>query len=256
MARRTFPRTEEHHRVVAAEVLERHAMRSGKPVTLPVPIENIIESTFELEVLWDHLDEPPETVILGALLPAQRRIIMNEHPVAFGKKREKRRDESVVERAVYARAAVIALTAVVGVSGAVAGCGGSTKTAASSGASTLAAVRGSLIAAGATCPDLLPPATDNIDISGAKTVRESKCTLNGVEVDLTEYASPVDRRKEEVAGKLACGFLPKDVPSFSYFAAGSWIVTADPLDVEHVQAVNAKLTDITHVKATTVDCKG
>lgn len=78
MARRTFPRTEDHHRVVAAEVLERHAMSSGKPVTLPVPIDNIIEGTFELEVLWDHLDEPPETVILGALFPAQRRIVMNE----------------------------------------------------------------------------------------------------------------------------------------------------------------------------------
>jgi hypothetical protein len=76
--RRTFPRSEDHHRLVAREILERHAVKSGTPVTLPVPIELIIEMTYELQVLWQELMEPPETVILGALFPAERRIVLNE----------------------------------------------------------------------------------------------------------------------------------------------------------------------------------
>ncbi len=78
MPRRTFPRSEDHHRLVAREILERHAVKSGTPVTLPVPIELIVEMTYELQVLWQELTEPPETVILGALFPAERRIVLNE----------------------------------------------------------------------------------------------------------------------------------------------------------------------------------
>lgn len=78
MPRRTFPRSDDHHRVIAREVLEKHALACGKPVTLPVPIDKIIEGTYELEVLYDEIDEPPDTMILGALRPAQRRIVLNE----------------------------------------------------------------------------------------------------------------------------------------------------------------------------------
>lgn len=78
MPRRTFPRSEDHHRTVAREVLEKHARRSGTPIELPVPIELIIEQTYELQVLWDELSEPPGTIILGALFPAERRIVLNE----------------------------------------------------------------------------------------------------------------------------------------------------------------------------------
>ena len=78
MPRQTFPRSEDHHRVVAREVLEKHAIKCGNPVNLPVPIENIIEGTYELEVLYDDIGEAPDTVILGALRPAQRRIVLNE----------------------------------------------------------------------------------------------------------------------------------------------------------------------------------
>jgi hypothetical protein len=78
MPRKTFPRSDDHHRLVAREVLEKHAVKCGKPVTLPVPIDSIIEGTYELEVLYDDIDEPPDTVILGALRPGQKRIILNE----------------------------------------------------------------------------------------------------------------------------------------------------------------------------------
>src|SRR5579863_9080159 len=79
MPRRTFPRSDQHHRLVAREVLEKHAAKTGVPIELPVPIELIIEGTYELEVLWERIDEPPESMILGALLPQLRRIVLNEH---------------------------------------------------------------------------------------------------------------------------------------------------------------------------------
>ncbi len=86
MARRTFPRRDDHHRVVAGDVLEKHARRSGRPIALPVPISLIIEDTYGLEVLWDHLDEPQETKILGALVPRAKRIVLNErHIEMFGR---------------------------------------------------------------------------------------------------------------------------------------------------------------------------
>jgi hypothetical protein len=82
VARRTYPRSEHHHPVVAFEVLERHARRTGTPVALPVPIDLIVEVTYELEVLWDRLLEPPDSTILGALFPRQRRIVLNEQHAA------------------------------------------------------------------------------------------------------------------------------------------------------------------------------
>ena len=84
MPRPTFPRSEEHHRLAAREVLERHSLKTGAPVRLPVPIDLIIELTFELQVLWDELAEPPETMILGALFPANRLIVLNDrHSATF-----------------------------------------------------------------------------------------------------------------------------------------------------------------------------
>lgn len=78
MPRKTFPRREDHHRVVADEVLQRHAQATGRPVELPVPIDLIAESTLGLELLWHELDEPPGATILGALFPAEKRIVLNE----------------------------------------------------------------------------------------------------------------------------------------------------------------------------------
>ena len=48
-------------------------------MTLPVPIELIIEQTYGLEILWDEIPEPPDSVILGALAPRERRIVLNLH---------------------------------------------------------------------------------------------------------------------------------------------------------------------------------
>lgn len=77
MARSTFPRKDAAHRVVAAEVLRRHAAETGEPVTLPVPIEMIVEGTYGLSIEWDDIDEPDGFVVLGALSPATGTIVMN-----------------------------------------------------------------------------------------------------------------------------------------------------------------------------------
>lgn len=77
MARPTHPRTNNAHRLFAAEVLRRHATKTGKPIELPVPIELIVEITYKLSVEWDDIDEPPDHKILGALRPSTRTIVMN-----------------------------------------------------------------------------------------------------------------------------------------------------------------------------------
>lgn len=77
MARRTHPRRNDAHKLVAAEVLHRHAITTGVPIGLPVPIELIAEITYELSIEWDDIDEPPDQKILGALSPSTRTIVMN-----------------------------------------------------------------------------------------------------------------------------------------------------------------------------------
>ena len=83
MARRTYARPARRHAVVAGHVLTRHEEAVGTSVTLPVPIDLIIEQTYELEILWDEISEPPGTVILGALAPRDRRILLNSRHEAF-----------------------------------------------------------------------------------------------------------------------------------------------------------------------------
>lgn len=77
MARRTYPRSNERHRVAAAEVLNRHASACGTSISLPIPIEMIVERTYGLTIEWDDIEEPPDHRILGALSPSTRTIVMN-----------------------------------------------------------------------------------------------------------------------------------------------------------------------------------
>ncbi|MGQ0433147.1 MAG: ImmA/IrrE family metallo-endopeptidase [Microthrixaceae bacterium] len=62
---------------MADEVLRRHATKAGKPIELPVPIELIVEITYELSIDWHDIDEPADHKILGALSPSTRTIVMN-----------------------------------------------------------------------------------------------------------------------------------------------------------------------------------
>lgn len=77
MARRTYPRKEADHAVTAARVLADHQSRTGRPIELPVPIDMIIERDYGLDILWEEIAEPPNSMILGALFPLDRRIVMN-----------------------------------------------------------------------------------------------------------------------------------------------------------------------------------
>lgn len=83
MPRRTYPRPDYQHALTASKVLRRHASRTGAPVTLPIPIELIVEQTYELEILSEDIEEPPGIVVLGALAPRDRRIVLNERHEAL-----------------------------------------------------------------------------------------------------------------------------------------------------------------------------
>ena len=85
MSRWTYPRPDHHHALTASTILARHASNVGVPVTLPIPIEMIVEQTYHLEILWEEIREPPCTIILGALAPHDRRIVLNSrHEALFG----------------------------------------------------------------------------------------------------------------------------------------------------------------------------
>ena len=81
MARETFPRRLHIHEVKADIVLRRHEAVTGEAVGLPVPIEDIIERTMGLSILYDEIEEPAGTKILGALSPSDRLIVLNEQHV-------------------------------------------------------------------------------------------------------------------------------------------------------------------------------
>ena len=84
MPRRTYPRPDRDHAITASKILARHASTFGVPVGLPVPIDLIVEQTYNLQILWEDLPEPPDTMILGALAPRDRRIVLNaRHEALF-----------------------------------------------------------------------------------------------------------------------------------------------------------------------------
>lgn len=83
MPRPTYPRPEHQHAKTASSVLLKHASFVGARVTLPVPIELIIEQTYGLEILWEDVQEPPDSVILGKLQPRIRRIVLNSRHQAM-----------------------------------------------------------------------------------------------------------------------------------------------------------------------------
>lgn len=77
MARKTYRRRRELHEAKAHLILQRHESIVRSAVALPIPIEDIIERTMRLSILYDDIPEPPSTTILGALSPSDRTIIIN-----------------------------------------------------------------------------------------------------------------------------------------------------------------------------------
>lgn len=78
MPRPTRYRSERHLALVADEVLAKYAQNRDWARALPIPIEDIVETLYELDVVWLELDEPAGVSILGALDPDSKTIIFNE----------------------------------------------------------------------------------------------------------------------------------------------------------------------------------
>jgi hypothetical protein len=54
----------------ATQLLRRHQARRKKPITLPVPIESIIEDTLGLHLIWIPIEERPGEIILARIDPS------------------------------------------------------------------------------------------------------------------------------------------------------------------------------------------
>lgn len=63
---------------VTAQRLREYEAKTGVTVTLPVPIENVVEQVLGLDFDWDVIDEQPGEQILGGLDAANRKILLNE----------------------------------------------------------------------------------------------------------------------------------------------------------------------------------
>lgn len=83
MPRQTYPRPNHQHAMTASKILVRHASSTRQQVDLPIPIEMIVEQTYGLEILWDEIEEPIGTTILGGLAPREQRIVLNSKHVAM-----------------------------------------------------------------------------------------------------------------------------------------------------------------------------
>jgi hypothetical protein len=68
--------------VTAARIREYEA-KAGVPVKLPVPIEKIVEQVLGLDFEWDEIEEQPGEQILGGLVAAERKIVLNEKHLAL-----------------------------------------------------------------------------------------------------------------------------------------------------------------------------
>ncbi|MEZ6059301.1 MAG: hypothetical protein R3C19_02955 [Planctomycetaceae bacterium] len=69
-------RTREIDEVTALRIRQYEAL-SGTTVSLPVPVENIVEQVLKLDFDWVDIDERPGEQILAGLVPEQRRIVLN-----------------------------------------------------------------------------------------------------------------------------------------------------------------------------------
>jgi hypothetical protein len=68
----------EHIESRAEERLAQLAKRLGRAITPPVPTDHFIEHVLELDFLWDKIEERPGEMILGAINPKGRQIVMND----------------------------------------------------------------------------------------------------------------------------------------------------------------------------------
>ena len=63
---------------ITAQRIREYEAKVGVTVTLPVPIEEIVEQVLGLDFDWDVIQEQPGEQILGGLDVANRKILLNE----------------------------------------------------------------------------------------------------------------------------------------------------------------------------------
>jgi hypothetical protein len=51
----------------------------GAPVPIPVPIDLLAERVLGLSLLWEPIDEMPGEVVLGAIIPEKKVVVLNEN---------------------------------------------------------------------------------------------------------------------------------------------------------------------------------
>jgi hypothetical protein len=67
--------------------IRQYEQLTGTPVSLPVPVENIVERVLRLDFDWVDIPELPGEQILAGLVPEERRIVLNSrHLDLFRKK--------------------------------------------------------------------------------------------------------------------------------------------------------------------------
>lgn len=76
--RQVHPFRARHHEEKSAEVLARYQRASGDRVSLPVPVDLIIETVYDLRIESKVIPEEPGERILGVLQPAARTIFLNQ----------------------------------------------------------------------------------------------------------------------------------------------------------------------------------
>ena len=68
---------------VTASRIRQYEAKVGVSVKLPVPVEKIVEQVLGLDFEWDEIEERPGEQILGGLVAAERKIVLNEKHLAL-----------------------------------------------------------------------------------------------------------------------------------------------------------------------------
>lgn len=63
---------------LTARRLREYERKVGRPVTLPVPVEEVIEQALDLCILWEEVEEQPGEMILAGLKRRTRTVVVNE----------------------------------------------------------------------------------------------------------------------------------------------------------------------------------
>jgi hypothetical protein len=72
---------------ITGQRIREYESKAGVPVSLPVPIEKIVEQVLGLRFDWDEIEEQPGETILGGLVVEQRKILLNEKHLGLFKEK-------------------------------------------------------------------------------------------------------------------------------------------------------------------------